>query len=136
MNSVNFQCIFMTGPNSKLQEIVSYCSTKEGAQLDFPFGNDVMVFKVANKMFALIGLAEPFGINLKCDPAYAEILRAKYNAVIPGYHMNKKHWNTVNFDGTISSELLFEWIDTAPLVSWRHVVHIERLMQIPTPDPY
>ncbi len=101
----------MTKPNSRIQEIVSYCSTKEDAQLEFPFGDDVMVFKVKKKMFALLGLNEPFGINLKCDPIYAEILRAKYNAVIPGYHMNKKHWNTVNFDDTISNELLFEWID-------------------------
>jgi predicted DNA-binding protein (MmcQ/YjbR family) len=97
--------------NSKLQEIVSYCSSKENAQADFPFGDDVMVFKVQNKMFALIGLNEPQGINLKCDPAYAEILREKYDAVIPGYHMNKKHWNTVYMDGDVSNELFLEWID-------------------------
>jgi predicted DNA-binding protein (MmcQ/YjbR family) len=97
--------------NSVLQKTISYCSAKEDAVVDFPFGDDVMVFKVKNKMFALIGLKERIGINLKCDPAYAELLRIKYEAVIPGYHMNKKHWNTVNLDGTLSTDLLFEWID-------------------------
>jgi len=101
----------MNKPNSKLQEIVSYCSAKENAKPDFPFGDDVMVFKVNGKMFTLLRLNEPFSINLKCDPDYAEILRTKYNAVIPGYHMNKKHWNTVNIDKMISNDLLFEWID-------------------------
>lgn len=101
----------MHRPNSKLQAIVTYCSTKENAKIDFPFGNDVMVFKVNDKMFALIGLKKLLGINLKCDPVYAKALRKKYKAVIPGYHMNKKHWNTITFDNTVSNELLFEWID-------------------------
>ncbi len=97
--------------NSNLQDVVSYCSAKESAQVDFPFGDDVMVFKVNKKMFALVGLNEPHSMNLKCDPVYAEVLREKHKAVIPGYHMNKKHWNTINFDGSIPNNLLFEWID-------------------------
>ncbi len=101
----------MPKPESIQQEIISYCSAKDDAVVDFPFGDDVMVFKVKNKMFALIGLKERVGINLKCDPVYAWALRKKYEAVVPGYHMNKKHWNTIYFDGTIPKTLLFEWID-------------------------
>ena len=95
----------------RLQEIINYCSSKEEAKPGFPFGDSAMVFKVNNKMFALIGLNEPLSINLKCDPGYALILREKYDAVIPGYHMNKKHWNTVRIVESISNSLLFEWID-------------------------
>lgn len=101
----------MSKPISRLQEIINYCSSKENAKPDFPFGDSAMVFKVNNKMFALIGLNEPISINLKCDPVYAQILREKYNTVIPGYHMNKKHWNTVRIDKSISNKFLFEWID-------------------------
>ncbi|MDQ6861286.1 MAG: MmcQ/YjbR family DNA-binding protein [Verrucomicrobiota bacterium] len=73
-----------------------YCLTRAGVTEETPFGPDNLVFKVAGKMFALLGLDEiPARVNLKCDPDRALELRDRYEDVIPGYHMNKKHWNTV-----------------------------------------
>ncbi len=63
------------------------------------------------KMFALTDTHDDFSINLKCDPEKAAELRERYPAVIPGYHMNKKHWNTVNVDGSVSVDLIYQWID-------------------------
>lgn len=70
-----------------------------------------MVFKVNGKMFALTNVETFDGINLKCDPEKAVQLREQYDAVQPGYHMNKKHWNTVEMDGSVSDKLVREWID-------------------------
>ena len=79
-----------------------YLLAKAGASEDFPFDEKTLVIKVAGKMFALLGLnQQPLRINLKCDPHQAEILREQYPAVLPGYHMNKRHWNTVVLDGSI-----------------------------------
>ena len=79
----------------------------------FPFDNDTLVFKVMNKMFALASLErQPLTANLKCDPERSLELRAEYDGlIIPGYHMNKQQWNTVNIDGSIADKLIFEWID-------------------------
>ena len=88
-----------------------YCLAKSGATEDFPFDEDTLVFKVEGKLFALTSLSESDRINLKCDPELAVQLREEYPAVMPGYHMSKKHWNTVLFDGTIRDRKLFEWID-------------------------
>ncbi|MCB2221256.1 MAG: MmcQ/YjbR family DNA-binding protein [Bacteroidetes bacterium] len=88
-----------------------YCLSLKGVTESFPFGEDTLVFKVMGKMFALNGLGESFRINLKCDPEWALELRERYPAVLPGYHMNKKHWNTVIVDGSISDEKLYTWID-------------------------
>src|SRR5687767_7234897 len=75
------------------------------ARLDYPFGKDVAVYKVADKMFALIAEdSQPVRISLKCDPQLAEILREKYESVLPGYHLNKKHWNTIICSGQLSEE--------------------------------
>ena len=92
-----------------LEQIRSYCSKKAGCQETFPFDNKTLVFKVGNKMFALCDIhSMPLRLNLKCKPEFAELLREKYQAVTPGYHMNKKHWNTVSFDGSIpDSDLLY-----------------------------
>ena len=95
----------------QLQHIIDYCSAKPGAVKEFPFDDITLVVKVGNKMFALIKLSEPYRINLKCEPLYALELRKQYNAVTAGYHMNKKHWNTVSFDGDVPESLLREWID-------------------------
>jgi predicted DNA-binding protein (MmcQ/YjbR family) len=90
----------------------NYLLIKKGAQEGFPFGPDVMVFKVLGKMFALIAWTErPLRINLKCDPELALHLREMYEAIIPGYHMNKKHWNTVILDGSIPAEEILIMID-------------------------
>jgi predicted DNA-binding protein (MmcQ/YjbR family) len=88
-----------------------YCLAKKGASEEFPFGGDVLVFKVMGKMFALTVLGGDFSINLKCDPNLAVELREQYPAVQPGYHMHKKYWNTVYIDGSISTKLICEWID-------------------------
>lgn len=92
--------------------LIQYLSGKTGAIKDFPFGPDVPVFKVMNKMFALISVRnDNQEMNLKCDPDYAEELRDLYEAVQPGYHMNKQHWNTVILDGSLNNDLIFQMID-------------------------
>ena len=95
-----------------LEQVREYCLRKAGATESTPFGVDVLVFKVAGKMFALAALDEiPATVNLKCDPDLALALRDRYEQVQPGYHMNKKHWNTVTADGSLSMTLLKEMID-------------------------
>ena len=89
-----------------------YCLTKPDATGGTPFGPDVLVFKVSGKMFALAGLDEvPTTVNLKCDPDLALDLRDRYEQVRPGYHMNKKHWNTVEIDGGVPAVELRRMID-------------------------
>jgi predicted DNA-binding protein (MmcQ/YjbR family) len=92
-----------------------YCLSKKGTTEHFPFDEDTLVFKVGDKMFALTLLTKweqgnPT-INLKCDPDKAEELRNQNDSVTPGYHMNKKHWNTVGINQEVSDSLLKEWID-------------------------
>jgi predicted DNA-binding protein (MmcQ/YjbR family) len=82
-----------------------------GASKDYPFGPEAAVFKVAGKMFALIAWQEePLTISLKCDPVEADFLRSTFEAVKPGYHLNKQHWNTVTLDGSIPKVLLLKMI--------------------------
>ena len=94
-----------------IESIRDYCISKTGVTESFPFDDTTLVFKVAGRMFALIDLEEDLRINLKCDPLEALELREKYRAVIPGYHMNKKHWNTVIIDGSIPVKRIHQWID-------------------------
>ncbi len=95
-----------------LPDAIAYCLSKPAAEETTPFGPDVLVYKVAGKMFALADPSDfPPRMNLKCDPDRALELRESFDGVIPGYHMNKKHWNTVTLDGSIPSELIAEWID-------------------------
>ncbi|MBI3005359.1 MAG: MmcQ/YjbR family DNA-binding protein [Ignavibacteriales bacterium] len=96
-----------------LDQIRGYCLKKKGRITEsFPFGEDVLVFKVNGKMFLLANVDEhPVTVNLKCDPEYAIELRERHEAVRPGYHMNKKHWNTVTIDGSISTKEILEMID-------------------------
>lgn len=93
-----------------IEEFRDYCLTKHGATEHFPFDENTLVFKVV-KMFALADVRDFESINLKCDPERAVELREKYDGVIPGYHMNKKHWNTVSTDGSIPDNELYQWID-------------------------
>jgi len=88
-----------------------YCLAKPAVSETFPFGTDVLVLKVKDKMFALANLSGEFRINLKCDPEKAMLLREHYPDVLPGYHMNKKHWNTVLVTGSIPDKLIEEWTD-------------------------
>ena len=93
-------------------EFREYCLTKSKATEGTPFGETVLVFKVAGKMFALMSLDEvPATANLKCDPDLALELRDRYEQVRPGYHMNKKHWNTVEIEGGIPETELRKMID-------------------------
>jgi predicted DNA-binding protein (MmcQ/YjbR family) len=95
-----------------LAEFREYCLTKPGAKEGTPFGPDVLVYKVGGKMFALAALDEvPATVNLKCDPDVALDLRDRYEQVKPGYHMNKKHWNTVEIEGGIPAVELRKMID-------------------------
>ena len=95
-----------------LESFREYCLSKPGATEDMPFGEDVLVFRVGGKMFALAALDEiPTTTNLKCDPDLALELRDRYEQVQPGYHMNKKHWNTVEIDSEIPEAELREMID-------------------------
>lgn len=96
----------------ELDEIREYCLSKIGAEESLPFGPDTLVFKVKNKIFLLLSLDEnPVRFNVKCHPDKVIELRDNFSCVLPGYHMNKKHWNTIICDGTVSDKLLKEWID-------------------------
>lgn len=94
-----------------IEDFRAYCLNLKGVDESFPFGEDTLVFKVMGKMFALTGLDEDFRINLKCNPEKAIELRERYPGVIPGYHMNKKHWNTVSLVGSLEEQLIFDLID-------------------------
>lgn len=92
--------------------LCDYLENKPGARRDMPFGPDALVFKVLNKMFALVAWqADPLTISLKADPIDALILRKQYAAVKPGYHMHKKHWNTVTLDGSIPDDEVCRMMD-------------------------
>lgn len=96
--------------NSNKLENILLC--KNGSVKEFPFGDDVAVFKIMNKIFALYGYNDnKINLNLKCLPEDALGYRDIYKCVIPGYHMNKKHWNTIIIDGTMSDEILINMID-------------------------
>ena len=89
-------------PDAKMthKEVEHYLLSMPNARLDYPFGEDVAVYKVGDKMFALIPeKSEPIRLSLKCDPTLAEVLRKKYETVMAGYHLNKKHWNTIILTG-------------------------------------
>ncbi len=101
-----------------IEELRDYCLAKKGTTEQFPFDEDTLVFKVEGKMFALTSLKKweqgDCSVNLKCDPTYAIKLREKYpDEVLPGYHMNKKHWNTVSVNGnrSLSMSEIFLLID-------------------------
>ena len=94
------------------KQFFTYCLCKEGALEDYPFGPDVIVMKVMGKMFALLSRREGQVIlSLKCDPNYAELLRQQYVSILPGYHLNKRHWNTLLLDGSIPEKEIRGLID-------------------------
>jgi len=95
-----------------IEEIRDYCIRKPDTTESLPFGPDVIVFKTNDKIFLLLPLdSESIQFNVKCDPEFAIQLREEFNCVLPGYHMNKKHWNTILVNGTVSDSKLKEWID-------------------------
>jgi predicted DNA-binding protein (MmcQ/YjbR family) len=89
-----------------------YCLARKEASEDFPFDETTVVYKVGGKMFALVDTGFK-RINVKCAPLEALALREKYQAVIPGYHMNKKHWNSLIMDGSLPDELVYKWLDNS-----------------------
>jgi predicted DNA-binding protein (MmcQ/YjbR family) len=94
-----------------IEELREYCLSKKGVEESLPFGPDALVFKVLGKVFLITILNEhPLQFNVKCEPENAITLREQYPCVLPGYHMNKKHWNTVIVDGSVSDSLLQSWI--------------------------
>ncbi len=94
-----------------IESIREHCISRKNVTESFPFGDDTLVFKTDGKIFALVNLSGDLSINLKCEPSLALDLRERYPAVTPGYHMNKKHWNTVVIDGSVPDKEIFAWID-------------------------
>ncbi len=99
-----------------IEEIRTYCISRKGVSEEFPFDQDTLVFKVMGKIFALLPLEKwergDAVMNLKCEPQRAELLRNRYHSIYGGYHMNKKHWNTINIaSGELSPALIRELID-------------------------
>lgn len=96
-----------------IEKVRKYCLKKRKVTEGLPFGEDVLVFKVMNKIFCLALLNAPQTINLKCDPELAVELRERYDSVTPGYHMNKTHWNTIVLDGSVADKEILKWIDNS-----------------------
>ncbi|MFZ5969607.1 MAG: MmcQ/YjbR family DNA-binding protein [Bacillota bacterium] len=109
------------------QTLKNYLLSKKGAREDYPFGEDVPVFKVGSKMFALINDDEgKISMNLKCDPQRALVLRSYFPAVKPGYHMNKTHWNTVEIDGSIPDDEIMEMIEHSYELVFKSLTKVEK----------
>ena len=94
-----------------IEEIQAYCLSKSQTSEDMPFDDSTLVFRVCGKIFALLNLEGKLSINLKCDPVKAIELREQYPSIIPGYHMNKIHWNTIILDDSLDKTLIFELIN-------------------------
>ena len=94
-----------------IEEIRDYCLSKKGTTEEFPFDEVTLVFKVMGKMYGLMNLDGDLSVNLKCDPEKAISLREEHEAIKPGYHMNKRHWNTVEMDGSLKPSFVKELID-------------------------
>lgn len=88
-----------------------YCLSKKGVTEEFPFDEKALVFKVMGKMFTITDVDSFASFNVKCDPELAIELRERFVGVLPGFHMNKKHWNTIMMDGSVPDDKALEWID-------------------------
>lgn len=97
--------------------VEDYILSMPGAVLEYPFGKEVAVYKAQDKMFALIAEgSDPIRLSLKCDPELSKVLREKYESVMPGYHLNKKHWNTIILTGQLS------WDEVQDLIRHSHIL--------------
>lgn len=94
-----------------IEELRLYCLSKKAVTESFPFDEETLVFKVLGKMFLLTNINQELSMNVKCEEDLAIELRERYAAVLPGYHMNKRYWNTVKIDGSVSDDLIKVWID-------------------------
>ncbi len=110
------RCVRLIHQVMNIEYYRQYCLAKKGTSEEFPFDNRTLVFKVGGKMFALTDVESFESINLKCDPERAIELREQYSAIIPGYHMNKKHWNTLVLDGSLRDSLICSLIDDSYLL--------------------
>jgi predicted DNA-binding protein (MmcQ/YjbR family) len=110
-----------------------FCLSKKGVEESFPFGDDTLVMKLMGKIFALANLDGDLKLNLKCNPEYAIELREKFAAVSAGYHMNKKHWNTISIDGSISDQKICSWINHSYSLIYNNLTKKEKdiLEQMP-----
>ncbi len=105
----------------------AYCLAKPGTSESLPFGGDTLVFKVGSKLFALTNIENFESVNLKCNPEKAIELRDQFHAIIPGFHMNKKHWNTVIINGDVNTQLLKELIDHSYFLVYSSLTKKEQL---------
>lgn len=108
-----------------IEELRDYALSLKNVDESFPFGEDTLVFKTGNKIFLLVSLlSSPLQFNVKCNPDDAIELREQYSSVLPGYHMNKKHWNTIIVDGSLTTAQLMEFIkDSYSLVAKRKLAN-------------
>lgn len=105
-------CSRMDRSFATVEDVEAACLAKPGAFLDRPFGPETLVYKVASRMFALVASrASPVTVSLKCDPELAVALRSSYPGITAGYHLNKRHWNTVLLDGSVPDATVQELID-------------------------
>lgn len=111
-------------------ELSEYCLKKKGVTEGFPFDEETLVFKVGSKIFCLTNLTPPININLKCDPEKAIELREEYEEIKPGYHMNKKHWNTIDIEGLLEEKFIKDLIDHSYLLVVQKLTKKERAFLI------
>lgn len=93
-----------------IEQLIEYCMSFAATTAEFPFDQKTLVMKVHGKMFLLVDVESPDSINVKCDPEKAVELRESFSSVEPGYHMNKKHWNTIQLNGELNKQELEYWI--------------------------
>ncbi|WP_026464683.1 MmcQ/YjbR family DNA-binding protein [Adhaeribacter aquaticus] len=110
-----------------IEEFRDYCLAKPGVTEETPFGPETLVFKVGGKIFALTDIESFESINLKCDPEMAIQLREEYPEVKPGYHMDKKHWNTITMGTTIPDKLIEQWIDQSFYLVYAKLTKAQKL---------
>lgn len=107
---LNFEDKHLNKLRMNIEQFREFCLSLPAVTEEFPFGPETLVYKVKGKLFALTGIDSFESVNLKCDPENAIELRERYDGVTPGYHMNKKHWNTVSTHAGIPDKLLYQWI--------------------------
>jgi predicted DNA-binding protein (MmcQ/YjbR family) len=108
-------------------DVLDSCASMPGAVEDYPFGDEVAVFKVGGRMFALVSLdGSPGSVSLKCDPTLALELRALHSSIRPGYHLNKRHWNTVEIDGSVDDGTMREMMQRSYELVVSHLPRAER----------
>lgn len=111
-----------------IEELREYCLKKSGVHDCFPFDEETLVFKVGSKMFCLSNLSKSFTVNLKCEPGRAIELREEYEEIQPGFHMNKKHWNTIDLEGRLTDKFIKELINESYKLVIRNMTKKERIL--------